>query len=80
MKITIGTCSCCGGEVQVCRDWMAVIPQTPTCARCGAVAALHGPVIPMTPAPTRAQELTTPVAFYYTPRDQFVVQAVVPYA
>jgi hypothetical protein len=48
---TIGTCSNCGGPVQVPHVWYGVVPPTPTCAHCGAVArANHGPVIPMEPA------------------------------
>jgi hypothetical protein len=47
-QTTIGTCSLCAGPVQVPSVWMAVIPPTPTCAKCGARAAQrHGPVIPM---------------------------------
>jgi hypothetical protein len=47
---TIGTCSLCGGPVQVPSVWMGVVPPTPACASCGATAAQHGPVIPMLPA------------------------------
>lgn len=36
--IVVGICSCCGGEVTVPKVWMATIPPTPTCVRCGAVA------------------------------------------
>lgn len=43
----IGTCSECGGAVGIPDVWGGVIPPTPTCTRCGAVAANHGPVIPM---------------------------------
>lgn len=47
-KTVIGTCSCCGGPVCVHTVWGSVIPDTPTCARCGAVKAdSFGPVIPM---------------------------------
>ena len=58
--ITVGTCSLCGGPVQVPGGvWMSVIPPTPTCASCGAVAAQHGPVIPMhRPAERRVSETT----------------------
>ena len=45
----VGTCSLCGGMVTVPTVWSAVIPATPTCQQCGAVAAIHGPVIPMQP-------------------------------
>ena len=53
MKI-IGTCSCCGGPVQIPDLWGGMTPPTPTCARCGAVAVnQYGPVIP-TAHPTGA--------------------------
>lgn len=45
-KITVGTCSCCGGAVQVPKFWMSVVPAVPTCSTCGAVAVQdHGPLI-----------------------------------
>jgi len=44
---TIGTCSLCGGEVRAPVAWWSVVPYVPTCSRCGAIAAQHGPVIPM---------------------------------
>lgn len=47
MNKAIGTCSICGGRVTVPHAWGAVIPPTPTCERCGATSAAHGPVIPM---------------------------------
>jgi len=47
MKTTIGTCSICGGAVTVPSVWMGIIAPEPTCERCGAVAASHGPTIPM---------------------------------
>jgi len=43
----IGTCSQCGGPVYLPDVWASVLPPTPTCMRCGAIAAKHGPVIPM---------------------------------
>lgn len=43
----IGTCSHCGGPVQTPDVWGGILPPTPTCTQCGAVAANHGPVIPM---------------------------------
>lgn len=47
----IGTCSCCGGPVQVPTLWGGIIPPTPTCGHCGAMKAdKYGQVIPMTPA------------------------------
>lgn len=49
MNKTIGTCSICGGRVTEPTVWHGVIPPTPTCESCGAVAAAHGPVIPMQP-------------------------------
>ena len=52
---TVGTCSNCGGPVQTPDMWGSVIPPTPTCARCGAVAAApFGPVIQMVPVPGRS--------------------------
>jgi len=45
---TIGTCSKCGGPVQIQSPWSGIIPPTPRCSSCGAVAAnAYGPVIPM---------------------------------
>jgi len=44
---TIGTCSLCGGPVVAPIAWYSVTPPVATCSRCGAVAAQHGPVIPM---------------------------------
>lgn len=55
----IGTCSCCGGEVSAPRIWIGIIPPTPTCSRCGAVAASHGPVIPMVRRDTGGKTYTT---------------------
>jgi hypothetical protein len=52
MKQTVGTCSLCGGAVMTPVVWMGILPPTPTCSGCGALAAVgHGPVIPMMPAP-----------------------------
>lgn len=45
---TIGTCSLCGGQVTTPEVWAGVHPPTPSCSSCGAIAASHGPVIPMT--------------------------------
>lgn len=50
--MTCGTCSLCGGRVTVPDHWLSVVPPTPTCEQCGAVAAEHGPVIPMVQRPT----------------------------
>ncbi len=47
---TIGTCSICGGPVTVPTVFWSIVPPSPTCAQCGAVAS-HGPVIPMRAAP-----------------------------
>lgn len=50
-KMTIGTCSICGGPVQVHTTWGSVLPDVPTCANCGATKRQHsGPVIDMEPA------------------------------
>lgn len=51
MMNTIGTCSICGGPVQLPAIWHGVVPPQPTCGGCGAVAASYGPVVPMRPAP-----------------------------
>ncbi len=52
MNITIGTCSECGGPVQIPEYWMGVNPPVPTCGKCGATLAQpYGPVLPMKPAP-----------------------------
>lgn len=59
MNTTIGTCSICGGPVQVPEAWGSVLTPTPACLQCGAVAAKdYGPVIPMTPG-TRTASTTT---------------------
>ena len=47
----VGTCSRCGGYVVVPALWLGVVPPTPTCSSCGAVAAPTGlPVIDTIPA------------------------------
>lgn len=59
---TIGTCSRCGGLVTVPTVWNGVIPPTPTCAYCGAVAASSwvGPTLPVIPTvPAPAVQTTT---------------------
>jgi len=48
-RTVIGTCSFCGGPVSCPSAWWSIIPPVPTCESCGAVAAQHGPVIPMMP-------------------------------
>lgn len=53
MKRAIGKCSLCGGRVTVPTIWLGVIPPTPTCESCGAVAETPGPVIPMRPKKAR---------------------------
>lgn len=56
---TVGTCSVCGGAVTVPSVWAGIIPPTPTCSSCGAVAAQHGPIIPMLrPQPVREYKTT----------------------
>ncbi len=47
MNCTIGTCSKCGGAVQIPAEWWSVSPPTPTCNRCGGVPKSAQPVIPM---------------------------------
>ena len=56
---TIGTCSICGGAVTVPGVWWCVEPPIPTCTGCGAIAAAHGPVIPMVSAPRQIVTITT---------------------
>ena len=47
----LGTCSLCGGPVEVPDVWLGTIPPTPTCKHCGATKKEpYGPVVPMTPA------------------------------
>ena len=59
-KITIGTCSVCGGPVSVPAVWHGIIPPRPTCERCGAIKADdYGPVIPMIPNSQRTIIKTT---------------------
>ena len=55
---TVGTCSLCGGPVQVPHVFWSVIPPVPTCADCGAVARRCGPVIDMEPRRTHTFTLT----------------------
>lgn len=64
---TIGTCSICGGAVTVPGVWWGICPPTPTCTGCGAVAASHGPVIPMVPAPRQFATITYEPYFVGTP-------------
>lgn len=45
----VGTCSSCGGPMMVPDLWGSVIPPTPKCSVCGAVAAKYGPVIQTVP-------------------------------
>lgn len=45
--MNIGTCSLCGGEVHIPELWSGLVPPSPTCRRCRAVAVNRGPVIPM---------------------------------
>lgn len=47
MKV-VGYCSLCGGKVVVPEVQMSVIPMTPECFNCGAVA-LGGSVVDTTP-------------------------------
>lgn len=58
----IGTCSQCGGLVTVPAVWAGVIPPTPTCSACGAVAPSPwvGPILPVIPTvPAPAVQTTT---------------------
>ncbi|MBI9091800.1 MAG: hypothetical protein JEZ12_21525 [Desulfobacterium sp.] len=45
----IGTCSICGGAVEVPDVWYSVDPAPATCRSCGAVKRDHGPVVDMKP-------------------------------
>jgi hypothetical protein len=51
MVTILGACSLCGGRVTCPTVFHSVVPPTPTCESCGAVAAQHGPVIEMAPSP-----------------------------
>lgn len=53
MYTVLGSCSICGGTVTAPMVWHGIIPPTPTCTQCGAIAAAAGKVIPMIPNPTR---------------------------
>jgi hypothetical protein len=57
----IGNCSLCGGAVTVPAIWHGVIPPTPTCSKCGAVAKQRGPTIEME-RPTKPHVSTTDTA------------------
>ena len=58
MNKTIGTCSLCGGAVQVPHLWGGIQPAVPTCARCGATEKNpHGPVIQMERKPTELNQI-----------------------
>lgn len=51
MNTTIGTCSSCGGPVQIPAYWGGIMPPTPQCAKCGATPKEpFGRIIPMKPA------------------------------
>ena len=59
-KVAVGTCSICGGPVCVHSPWYSVAPDTPTCARCGAIKDTspdYGPVIPMIPVAPMSPQL-----------------------
>lgn len=48
----VGTCSECGGPVELPDVWHGICPPLPTCRNCGATKAnSYGPVIPMRPSP-----------------------------
>lgn len=55
----IGTCSICGGAVCTPSLWAGIVPPEPSCSRCGAVAANHGPIIPMVKRDTGGEKWTT---------------------
>jgi hypothetical protein len=45
---TIGTCSNCGGPVQVPEFWGGIEPPVPRCRNCNALAKkTYGPIVPM---------------------------------
>lgn len=70
---TVGTCGNCGGPVQTPDLWGGMLPPTPTCARCGAIAATpYGPVIPMTAPPDNIETLGAMIrtAAKLTPNDR----------
>jgi len=45
IKFSIGTCSMCGGQVEVPIVWSGVDTPSPRCTKCGAVAVSKSPVI-----------------------------------
>lgn len=57
MPFTIGTCSNCGGAVQITQGHERVksdIPDVPTCTKCGAISRnAYGPRIDMNPTPDK---------------------------
>lgn len=64
--LVIGSCSLCGGAVRVPAVWHGVIPPTPTCERCGAIAApAQAPVIPMVPRGNYRVSFTDGTSLYY---------------
>lgn len=66
--LVIGSCSLCGGAVRVPAVWRGVIPPTPTCERCGAIAAqAQAPVIPMVPRGHYRVSFTEGTSLYYSP-------------
>lgn len=63
--LVIGSCSLCGGAVRVPAVWHGVIPPTPMCERCGAVAApAQAPVIPMVPRGNYRVSIVDSTALY----------------
>lgn len=59
----VGTCSLCGGRVSLPTFYHSVVPPVPQCDSCGAIAASHGPIIPMRPFPQVQTRTTTTVIF-----------------
>lgn len=57
-RLTVGSCSICGGDVTVPKVYMSTIPPTPTCSKCGAVARSLLPVIDMVPSTPINYKLT----------------------
>lgn len=56
---TIGTCSNCGGPVQVPEGWGGLMPPPARCAKCGSRPINeYGPIIPMESPPVTPEKMT----------------------
>lgn len=69
-KKTLGTCSLCGGAVQVPTAFMSINPPVPTCSNCGARMKQTGPVIEME-EPKRKPKVHKPKAHAHGPGPEY---------